>query len=232
MSTQRFTLFATRGTGSAIAEAVIALAARSASDDRPGIELELVDVEYPKDGPRNERLFELNPLGQLPTLVLAAGAVLAGGPVRADGTVMTESAAIVLLLDEMFPEAGLAPAVGSPERAAFLRHLIFLVTSIYPTFTYGDFPARWVPAEASQRLVESTDRHRERMWRWLEQQARAPWFLGERFSALDLYVAVMTHWRPRRRWFAEECPRLLEIARRCDALPELAAVWQRNFPAR
>jgi GST-like protein len=53
--------------------------------------------------------------------------------------------------------------------------------------------------------------------------------LGDRLSALDLYVSVMTHWRPRRRWFAESCPKLRRVALRVDAIPELAEVWRRNF---
>ena len=40
----------------------------------------------------------------------------------------------------------------------------------------------------------------------------------------------MTRWRPKRGWFEIETPRLFAIARRADALPELADVWKRNFP--
>ena len=54
--------------------------------------------------------------------------------------------------------------------------------------------------------------------------------LGETPSALDLYVAVMSHWRPRRAWLAERCPKLHAIAIRADALPAIAAVPNRNFP--
>jgi glutathione S-transferase len=57
-----------------------------------------------------------------------------------------------------------------------------------------------------------------------------PVFLGRRFSALDVYLAVMTRWQPRRVWFAEHRPRLYDIALRAEAGPELAQVWQRNFP--
>jgi GST-like protein len=57
-----------------------------------------------------------------------------------------------------------------------------------------------------------------------------PWFLGARFSALDIYVTVMTRWTPRRAWFAANTPKLGALAARGDAVPELAAVWQRNYP--
>ena len=60
----------------------------------------------------------------------------------------------------------------------------------------------------------------------------AAWIqLGERPSALDLYVSVMTRWRPRRAWFAEKCPRLYKIATAVDQDERLQGVWATNFPA-
>ena len=144
---------------------------------------------------------------------------------------MTESAAIVLYLSELVPAAGLAPPPGDPTRAAFLRWLVFLVANVYPTFTYGDEPGRWVEPEASaNRFRKKTDDYRKRLWTQVEAAITpAPWFLGEQFSALDIYIYVMTRWRPRRAWFAEHCPKLEAIALACDADPRLAAVWARNF---
>jgi hypothetical protein len=82
---------------------------------------------------------------------------------------MTESAAIVLLIDDSAPKAGLVPPADSPERAAFLRWLVFLVAAIYPTFTYGDDPRKWLPdSPDANALREATDRHRERLWREVE----------------------------------------------------------------
>jgi len=38
-------------------------------------------------------------------------------------------------------------------------------------------------------------------------------------------VGVMTHWRPRRAWFAEHCPKLHAIAMAVDADPRLRPLW-------
>ena len=76
----------------------------------------------------------------------------------------------------------------------------------------------------------ATDAYAQRLWRQVESEAGSPWFLGERFSALDIYINVMTRWRPKRGWFEGETPRLFAIARRADAQPELKAVWKRNYP--
>ena len=166
-----------------------------------------------------EKLEKVNPLAQVPTLVLP------------DGTVMSESAAITLLLADINGSDSLVPAAGSAERAKFLRWLVFLVANIYPTFTYTDDPARFVSVNnARDPFRAATDAYAQRLWRQVESQAGAPWFLGERFSALDIYLSVMTRWRPRRGWFEIETPKLFAIARKADARPELKEIWRRNFP--
>jgi GST-like protein len=166
------------------------------------------------------RLEPLNPVAQVPTLLLS------------DGSVMTESAAITLHLADVAGSDALVPAPGDMLRPRFLRWLVFLVANIYPTFTYADDPAPFVTSEAAQAAFrESVDRYAERLWGIMEEEAAGAWFLGERFSALDIYIAVMTRWRPRRAWFAEHRARLHAIAQHADAQPKLAAVWQRNFPA-
>ena len=140
---------------------------------------------------------------------------------------MTESAALILYIDGLVPSAGLVPAVKDPQRRDLLRWLMFIVAAIYPTFTYGDDPAKWV--KQGIELRESTDSHRESLWRLVEGAVLGPYFLGSRSSALDIYVAVMTHWRPGRAWFAENCPRLHTIATAMDRDPRLQQVWKTNF---
>jgi GST-like protein len=172
-----------------------------------------------KEPEARARLETVNPLAQVPTLILP------------DGSVMSESAAITLLLADIAGSDSLVPAPGAPERAAFLRWLVFIVVNIYPTFTYADDPARFVSVNAARDPFRAaTDAYAQRLWRQVETAAGAPWFLGERFSALDLYVSVMTRWRPKRAWFESETPKLFAIARRADLEPELAPVWNRNWP--
>jgi GST-like protein len=142
---------------------------------------------------------------------------------------MTESAAIILHLADLAPNAGLVPLEPSARRTAFLRWLIFIVAAIYPTFTYGDDPSRWVKDKTGQdELKASTDAARERHWAQFEAAIRPdPWVLGA-FSALDIYVTVMGHWRPGREWFKAHTPKLDAISSAGLALPKLKNVWERN----
>ncbi len=164
------------------------------------------------------QLAAVNPLAQVPTLVLP------------DGQVMTESAAITLHLADVAGRTDLVPAADEAVRPAFLRWLIFLVANLYPTFTYADDPARFVPGETAQQGFQANvHAYAKRLWDQAEHAAGRPWFLGDRRSALDIYVGAMTRWEPRREWFAAACPRLHAIALSIEAEPRLAAVWRRNF---
>ncbi len=203
-------LFTSRGCGSAIAEALLELAR---------IPYDREEHAFKSLGPANERIAAYNPLGQVPTLVLP------------DGSVMTEVAAIALHVTDIAPAANIAPKVGDPARPQFLRWLVFLVADVYATFYYADKPEKFVSGEEPAKELKTSIRgHRLNLWRMVEEAARAePWFLGQQFTALDVFVAAMTRWTPRRDWFAENCPKLTSIARAADERPGLEAVWARNF---
>ena len=205
-----YKLFGRPGWGSTLVEAQLAWY---------GLPYEVEDVEdLFASAEARAKLHALNPLAQLPTLILP------------DRQVMTESAAITLHLAEITGRGDLVPPAGEAVRPVFLRWLVFIVANIYPTFTYADDPARFVPGEAAQQgFRANVDAYAQRLWRQIEDAAGQPWFLGDRLSALDIYIGVMTHWRPRRGWFETACPRLYAIATRTDAEPRLAAVWRRNF---
>ena len=202
-------LLACKGCGSVIVEGAFALA---------GIPLEVEEVDYSEGSPTRERLLAVNPLGQVPVLVLP------------DGTVLTESLAILHYVNDLEPSVDLIPPPGDATRKAFYRWSVFLVAAVYPTFTYGDDPKKWVAnEEGARQLREATDRHREACWLQVEAAAGEPWFLGERRSCLDLYLAAMTRWRPGVLWFAKRTPKLAAIAQRAAALDAVAPVIARNF---
>ena len=165
------------------------------------------------------KLEKVNPLAQVPTLVMP------------DGSIMSESAAITLLLADLTAKDSLVPATNAKERGKFLRWLVFIVANIYPTFTYADDPSRFISLTAARDPFRAaTDAYAQKLWRQIDGEVGSPWFLGDRFSALDIYLDVMSRWRPKRGWFETETPHLFAIARRTDQVPELAPVWKRNFP--
>jgi GST-like protein len=203
-------LVGSAGCGSVIVECAFALA---------GIAFDYEEVDYSEDSPTRPRLLSLNPLGQVPTLVLP------------DGRVVAESLAMLHWVQDQAPHAPLVPAVGDPARAAFFRWVVFLVAAVYPTFTYGDDAKKWVGGDEATgaALRASTDEHRKRLLKQMEGACEAPHFLGDRFSAIDLYLAAMSHWRPGRKWWEPQVPKLTAAAKAAIAKPEVAGVLARDF---
>ena len=113
-------------------------------------------------------------------------------------------------------------------RPAFLTRLIWFVSTLYPTFSYRDYPERWAP-DAAEQLTKRIDAFRQSLWLQLEQAVSGDWVLGDAPSALDLYVTVMSHWRPRRAWLGQHCPQLHRVALAAEKLPQLAPMMARNF---
>lgn len=205
-------LYENPGWGSAIVDVQLAFY---------GMDVDLVTAgDLYADAGAREALAILNPLMQVPTLVLS------------DGQVMTESAAITLLLADMAESDALVPGPGAAERAGFLRWLIFIVAAIYPSFAYADSPERFVPPEAAPAFEDRVIVHRKAMWRVMEAEAAlrdGPYFLGKRLTAIDIYLGCMVHWRPREEWFRTETPNLWRAAEAAQALPKLADAYRRNF---
>ena len=91
-----FTLYGAKGSGSAAIESALTIA---------GLPFKMVEAASWEPGPGLDELKRVNPLAQIPTLVLE------------DGTVMTESAAILIWLGQRYAKSGLMPA----ESAGTLR---------------------------------------------------------------------------------------------------------------
>ncbi|MBM6582525.1 glutathione S-transferase family protein [Microvirga sp. BT689] len=203
-----YELIASKGCGSAVIEMALALA---------GLPHRVTLIPYLEPGPGRERLLSHNPLGQVPTLILP------------DGTAMTESAAMVLHIHDVAPQAELVPP-DVDNRAVFFNLLVVLVGAVYPTFTFGDEPKQLgLDDAAAARLRGESDARRMRIWRHMETLVSpAPYALGSALTALDLYLVVMTAWNPGRAWFAEHCPKLLAAADAAAQIPAVARVRERN----
>jgi GST-like protein len=206
---EEYALIGSQGCGSAIVE--LALAACKTP-------YRVENLPFLEPGEGRDRLLAINPTGQVPALILP------------DGYAMTESAAMILLLQERFPNARLAPEPGSPERPAFLRWLVYLVASIYSTFTLGDFPERWVEAEEHRKpFRRKILDHRVKLWDAVEKEAQGPFFLPSGRSAIDFYIAVMLYWHPGKKVYDTRLPKLTAISREVAKDESAAAILRAHF---
>ena len=68
-------------------------------------------------------------------------------------------------------------------------------------------------------------------WAMMDAQVEpGRYTLGDSLTVLDLYVTVVSRFRPRRQRFYAVAPKLAEVVKRVDTDPRLAAFWAARFP--
>jgi glutathione S-transferase len=148
-----------------------------------GADYELVLVERKPDGMSPPDYLEVNPWGRVPAL-------------DDDGLVLTEAAAIALHIADRFPDAGLIPALGTPERSQVYRYLMYLTNTVQAEFMHFFYPERYTvdPASAPGMAARESDLLEEHFdWLNLELDGRT-WLAGDRRSVADLYLFMLTRW--------------------------------------
>jgi glutathione S-transferase len=151
-------------------------------------------------------------------------------PVLVDGDlVLYETGAIVLHLVDTHADAGLAPALGTAERAQFYKWLLWLANTLQaemPLYFYSD---RWADGpEGAAQVKKHAEAHIAGMIDQLEAElARhgGPWFAGERFSALDPYVFMLCRWTRGMQRPARTLPHLAAYLQRMLARPAVQRVF-------
>jgi glutathione S-transferase len=125
---------------------------------------------------RQPPFLAINPLGKVPTI-------------RHGEAIVTEQVAIALYLGDLFPEAGLTPALTDALRGPYLRWMVYYAACFEPALidkwhqrlegdksqsVYGDYPTMIGAVEA--------------------QLARGPYILGERRTVADLLWGIALDW--------------------------------------
>jgi GST-like protein len=208
-----WTLFGSNGSGSAAVEAALLRCAQP---------FRRVVASTWEPGPGLDELLGVNPLGQIPTLQLD------------DGTVLTESAAILIHLGLQFPASGLLPA-GAAERAQALRGLVYIASNCYAAIGVNDYPERWLPgaSKAAQlRLRQGARARLHRLWDLFADQFPTPaaYYGGARPGALDLLAAVVSRWSGARAHLQTSRPELAALVKRVDEDAEFRALFLTHWP--
>ncbi|MDP2117527.1 MAG: glutathione S-transferase family protein [Brevundimonas sp.] len=121
----------------------------------------------------------INPMGKVPAITHR-------------GVTVTECAAVCAYLADAFPEAGLSPALDDPARGPYLRWMFF-----------GAGPLEAAVTARSLGLLAPADKAAMAGYGSFEQvvetleaavSAAGPWLLGDRFSALDVYLGSQIGW--------------------------------------
>jgi GST-like protein len=206
-----FTVFGAAASGSVAIEAALTLL---------GIPHEVIEAVTWEDEAARERVEAVNPLRQVPALVLPSGEI------------MTESAAILIHLADSHPEAGLAPGIGHPLRGQYLRWMTYVSAEIYALFWIkGDATRIAAGREDAPRVIDRVHERIAECWRRMDEQITpGRYILGDMLSVLDLYVTVISRFGPWRTRFYKTAPKMAAIVRRVDADPRLQDFWAKRYP--
>jgi GST-like protein len=209
-----YTLFGSKGSGSASVECAL---------EMTGAPYRIVDAaSWEKNGNLAE-LERVNPLKQIPTLLLPGGQVL------------TESAAILMHLGFAFAQSGLLSDDPSTRDQA-LRGLVYIPANCYSCITVIDYPDRFTTATDDAALAAIRAGARERLhmhWDIFADLFPVPgerFIAGERPGALDLLAATVSKWSGTRKHVKTSRPAFSALLERIDMHPAVAPVFGRHWP--
>jgi GST-like protein len=203
------TLFGSLGSGSAAIEMALAQA---------GLPYRQVRAATWEPDSALDELGLVNPLRQIPTLLLE------------DGSVLTESAAILVHLGLEHPASGLLPAEPGA-RAQAIRALVYIAANCYAAIGIIDYPERWcadIDTSARDRLLRGARGRLHACWVIFADQFAGQ--LSGEPGALAFLAAVVSRWSGTRAHLAATRPEFHATLQRLDAHPALAGVVARHWP--
>jgi glutathione S-transferase len=205
-----YTLYWNQGSASLVAH--IAL-----EEARAPYSLKLVDME--KGEHKSPEYLRINPNGKVPALLI-------------DGKrIMFETSAIAMYVADRHPGSGLAPSIDDPARGLYTQWMFHLTNTIQPLYLLFYYPERHttnpehaaeIKAKAMEQIGEAWDRVERAL------AAVGPFMIGESFSAADLPVLMLSHWRqaqPDILYRRENLRRLVELV---SVRPAVSRVLEQN----
>jgi GST-like protein len=193
---------------------------------RPGSGSLAVQVALEEIGARYERIWVgreaadvarfrvMNPTGRVPALVLP------------DGTVMFESAAMLIHLALSHPQPALAPQPGTGRHAVFLQWMVFLSANVYEAalrMYYSDRYSARGEADAEAIRKQGTDDFCTHLA--LVSQGLGPYVLGADYSIADAYLYMLASWYPgEKKELYARVPRLEAHTKLVSVRPAVAKV--------
>ncbi len=158
---------------------------------------------------RQPAYLAVNPMGKVPAI-------------EHGGAVVTEQIAIAIYLADLFPEAGLAPALNDPLRGPYLRWLVFYAACFEPAVV-----DRAMKRELGPAAMEPYGDYDTMLKALAGQLAKGPWLLGERFTAADVIWGSGLSWTVMFK-LVPELPEIKAYIQRFSARPAFARVKARD----
>lgn len=136
-----------------------------------------------------------------------------------DGVVLTEGAAVVQFIADQHPDAKLAPAAGTLERARLQEHLNFIASELHKAFT------PLFKVESSEEVRTAAVANVRRRLGQIEQQLEdgRDYLMGPDFSVADAYLFTVANWATPTGIGLDDWPRLKALVARIAERPSVKA---------
>jgi GST-like protein len=207
------TLYGSPGAGSAAVE----MALRAAS-----LKYKTVRASSWEPHSSYAELLAVNPLGQIPTLRLQ------------DGTVLTESAAILIHLGLTHTDAGLLPQ-SSSAMAVAIRGLVYIAANCYSAVSVTDHPERWTTATSAysvDRVRSAARRQLHRAWEvFADQFGGNAEFQGGTTGCLAFLCVIVSQWSGTRSYLREQRPEFFQSIKRLEEHSRIEPVLREHSAA-
>jgi glutathione S-transferase len=154
---------------------------------------------------RQPAYLAINPMGKVPA-------------VKHGDALITEQVAIFIYLADLFSDAGLAPKLGDPLRGPYLRWLAFYGACFEPAV--GDRALKRDPAPPRMSGYGDYDMV---LGTIVGQLRKAPFMLGDRFSAADVLWGSALTWTTSFK-LVPELPEITAYINRWNSRPSVATV--------
>ncbi len=170
-----YTLYSSLGSGGFAVEAALAKASAPYT---------YIEIDTANQAHKQPKFLKINPMGQVPAMMLP------------DGTLMTESAAMVIHLAHLFPKASLAPKPGTSAHAKVLRWMLFMACNLYEADLRYYYPARYTTDPAGADAVKAAGAaYMDKSFPIIEA-GLDPYLAGKDLGIADVYLAMLTTWAP------------------------------------
>jgi glutathione S-transferase len=182
-----------------------------------GVPFEFVSLDFSKNATKDPAYLKINPGGHVPALVI-------------DGQAYAETAALLMILAERHPDRDFAPAIGAPDRAAYLQWMIIFANTLMPAFRlfyYADEGAGPENAEATKaQAILRIEKVFTRVDALLSDGR--PYLLGEKLRAADFLLGMLARWSRNLPRTALDWPHLKAYVERMRAMPSYVETHNRE----
>lgn len=173
-----------------------------------GAQFRIESVDFAQSAQRSPEYLKLNPKGRVPALVTPGGT-------------LTETPAILQLVAQSFPDAGLVPFDDPYRFAEVTSFNSYLCGTVHIAHAHRMRGHRWADEPTAwEAMRKKVPESLADAFAPIEAEyMRGPWVMGERLSVCDYYLFTIARWLEVDGVDLAKLPRVVEHRTRVAALP-------------